>query len=230
MNALIGYTGLVGSALSAGIDFDVTYNSSNIDQIQHCEFDTVYCAAPSGNRLLANQQPDWDTNSVCSLVNNLRTISADKFVLISTVDTVHAPESVYGNNRRMLEHFVLTQFEQCYVIRLCTLIHLDISKNLLFDIKHARYLDRINSDVVRQYYPLSRLCADIDTVLLHDVREINLVSEPVSDQEIVDRFCPDIVTISMPAKPYDLQCRAPFDKYVLSKQQVFEQVAEYLND
>lgn len=230
MNALIGHTGLVGSVLIAGIDFDITYNSFNIEQIQNCEFDTVYCAAPSGNRMLANQRPDWDTDSIGRLIGNLRTISADRFVLISTVDTVHAPESVYGSNRLMLEQFVQTQFEHFHVVRLCTLIHPAITKNLLFDIKHARYLDRINGSVIRQYYPLSRLCADIDTVLLHNIRETNLVSEPVSDQEIVDRFCPDVTTINSLTKPYALQCCAPFNKYVLTKQQIFEQVAEYLND
>lgn len=230
MNALIGYTGLIGTVLSENIEFDQTYNSANINQIQHSEFDTIYCAAPSGNRLQAKHKPEWDTNSIRHLADNLRTVTANRFVLIGSVDAVYAPDSVYGSNRLALEHFAQTQFECCHVIRLCTLIHSRISKNLLFDIRHRQYLDCINSAMIRQYYPLSRLCRDINTVIQHDIKEINLVSEPVSDQEIMQRFCPNAVLTSTPVPPYNLHSRAPFGQYVLSKLEVFEHVAEYMND
>jgi hypothetical protein len=230
MNALIGHTGLIGSVLSTGIDVDQSYNSANIDQIQHCEFNTVYCAAPSGNRLQANCKPDQDNQNIQRLVNNLRTVSANRFVLISSVDAVYAPNSVYGSNRLSLEHFAQTQFEHCYVIRLCTLIHPRISKNLLFDIRHQQYLDRVNGAVVRQYYPLSRLCTDIATVIQHNIREINLVSEPVPDSEMMQQFCADVVLNNEPVLPYDLHSQEPFGQYVLSKAEVFKYVTEYMND
>jgi len=230
MNALIGHTGLIGSVLAAGVDVDLCYNSSNIEQIEHGKFDTVYCAAPSGNRRLADQDPTWDTENIHRLACSLRTITANRFVLISSVDAVYAPESVYGSNRLALEHFAQTQFELCHVIRLCTLIHTRISKNLLFDIRHQQYLDRVNSAMVRQYYPLSRLCRDIDTVIRHDIKEINLVSEPVTDSEIMQQFCPDTVLTTTPVPPYDLRSQAPFGQYVLSKSDVFEHVTEYIND
>lgn len=230
MNALIGHTGLIGTVLGASIEFDQTYNSATIEQIQNAEFDTVYCAAPSGNRMLANQQPNWDTNNVKYLTDCLRTVTANRFVLISTVDAVHAPESVYGGNRLALEHFAQTQFEYCHVIRLCTLIHPRITKNLLFDIRHQQYLDRVNGAMVRQYYPLSRLCKDINTVIAHNIREINLVSEPVSDQEMMQRFSPTTVLINKSTVPYNLHSQEPFGQYVLTKSQVFEHVQEYMND
>jgi hypothetical protein len=230
MKALIGHTGLIGSVLAAGIEVDLCYNSSNIEQIEHGEFDTVYCAAPSGNRLRANQDADWDTKNIQRLAHSLRTVTADRFVLIGSVDAVYAPESVYGGNRLALEHFAQTQFELCHVIRLCTLIHPRITKNLLYDIRHRQYLDRVNGAMVRQYYPLNRLCADIDCVIQHDVRTVNLVSEPVPDQEIMQKFCPDVATINTPVKPYDLHSVEPFGQYVLSRSQVFEYITEYLND
>lgn len=230
MNALIGHTGLIGTVLGASVDIESTYNSVNIDQIQNLHFDTVYCAAPSGNRFLVNQQPTQDVNNIQHLVSNLRTITADRFVLISTVDAVHAPESVYGGNRLALEQFVQTQFEQCHIIRLCTLIHSTISKNLLFDIKHRQHLDCVNAAVTRQYYPLTRLCADISTVIEHGISTINLVSEPVSDREIIQQFCPDVAMANTPIRPYDLHSVKPFGQYVITHQQVLEYIAEYLND
>ena len=230
MNALIGHTGLIGSVLAADIGTDLSYNSSNIEQIDHGEFDTVYCAAPSGNRLLANQDPTWDTENIQQLVRSLRTVRANRFVLIGSVDAVYAPESVYGGNRLALEHFAQTQFELCHVVRLCTLIHPKITKNLLYDIKHRRYLDCVNGAMVRQYYPLSRLCADIGGVIQHDIRTVNLVSEPVSDQEIMQKFCPEIVTVNTPILPYHLHSVEPFGEYVLTKSGVFDHVTEYMND
>jgi hypothetical protein len=230
MNALIGHTGLIGSVLAHSIEFDCVYNSATIDQIQHQEFDTVYCAAPSGNRMLANLKPEWDTDSVRYLADCLRTVSADRFVLIGSVDAVHAPDSVYGGNRLALEHFAQTQFDRCYVVRLCTLIHPRISKNLLFDIRNQQYLDRVNGAQVRQYYTLSRLMSDIDTVLAHDIRVVNLVSEPISDQEVMAQFCPGRTLIEQPVPPYNLHSTEPFGKYVESKQQIFKHIAEYMND
>lgn len=230
MNALIGHSGLIGSVLAAGCEIDLCYNSSNIEQIEHQEFDTVYCAAPSGNRMLANQRPDWDYQNLRQLTDCLRTVQARRFVLIGSVDAVYAPESVYGGNRLALEHFAQTQFELCHVIRLCTLIHPKITKNLLFDIRHQQYLDRINCEMVRQYYPLNRLCQDIETVIAHDIKVVNLVSEPVADSDVIQRFCPDVKMITEPAKPYDLHSTEPFGQYVLTQAQAFEHIAEYLND
>lgn len=230
MNALIGHSGLIGSVLAEGIEVDLTYNSLNIEQIAYREFDTVYCAAPSGNRLLASQEPVQDTENVQRLACNLRTVTTKRFVLIGSVDAVYAPDSVYGGNRLALERFAQTQFEHCYVVRLCTLIHPRINKNLLHDIRHRQYLDQINGNMVRQYYPLSRLCADIDTVIKHNISTVNLVSEPVSDQDIIERFCDNVVTTCTPVRPYDLHSTEPFGKYVISRQQVFEYVTKYLND
>lgn len=230
MNALIGHTGLIGSVLTADQDFDYVYNSRSIDQIQHKEFDTVYCAAPSGNRMMANLQPDQDTNYVHHLADCLRTVTAERFVLIGTVDAVHDPNSIYGSNRLALEHFAQTQFDRCHVIRLCTLIHPRIEKNLLYDIKHQQYLDRVNGAQVRQYYTLSRLMSDIDTVLAHDIRVVNLVSEPISDQEVMTQFCPGRTLIEQPVPPYNLHSTVPFGKYVETKTEIFAHIAEYMDD
>ena len=230
MNALVGHTGLIGTVIGEDLDFDRCYNSANIDQIQDHEFDVVYCAAPSGNRWLANKTPELDNSAVANLIQNLKTVKAKKFVLISSVDAMYAPESVYGGNRLALELFAQTQFDTCHVVRLCTLIHPRITKNLLFDIRHQQHLDCVNGAMIRQYYPLSRLAQDIRLVMAHNIANINLVSEPVSDQEVMQMFCPGRTLITNSVRPYNLHSTYPFGQYVLSKQQVFEHISEYMHD
>jgi len=229
MLALIGSTGLIGGVLKSSLTFDLEYNSSNINDIQGRHFDTVYCAAPSGNRLLASQYPEQDTCNVYSLIENLKTITADRFILISSGDVVVLPESVYGNNRGQLEKFVKTQFDNHHVIRLCTLIHPDIKKNILYDLKHSLYLDQINSKEVRQYYPLHKLIGDINTVIDNNIQDINLVSEPIENQTIIDHFFPGVQVNSTPSKPYNLSCgKLPFGRYNFTKSQTFDYIEQYL--
>jgi len=229
MLALIGQSGLIGGVLKSRLAFDAEYNSSNIINIQGQHFDTVYCAAPSGNRLLATRCPEQDTHSVQALIENLKTITANRFVLISSVDVIHAPESVYGNSRSQLENFVKNKFSNHHVIRLCTLIHPDIKKNILYDLKHSMYLDKINGNEARQYYPLNRLIEDINVVIDNDIQEINLVSEPIENRMIVDRFFPGQQINHMPCEPYNLSCgKSPFGHYILTKDQTFDYIEQYL--
>ena len=108
--ALIGHTGYIGSKLLDFINFDRCYNSATIKSLMYSEVDTLYCAAPSGNRLKATQDPMQDTVSVETLISVLNQTKVSKFVLISTVDTLYAPQSVYGKNRLMLEQFVKSRY------------------------------------------------------------------------------------------------------------------------
>jgi hypothetical protein len=227
--AIIGQSGLIGGVLKTNIVFDAEFNSSNIVDIQGQHFNTVYCAAPSGNRLLANKFPDQDLANVCFLIDNLKTITADRFILISSVDVIHAPESAYGKNRGQLEQFVKNYFTKYHVIRLCTLIHPNIKKNVLYDLKHSLYLDKINGKEVRQYYPLEKLINDIDIIIDNDIQDINLVSEPIEDQMIVDQFFPSVRIQCNPCKSYNLSCgKLPFDHYILTKNQTFEYIKQYI--
>ena len=47
---------------------------------------------------------------------------------------------------------------------------------------------------------------------------------------IVYRFCSGVQMITVPIKPYDLHSIDLFGKYLMTQAQVFEQIAEYLND
>ena len=235
MNALIGSTGLIGKKLLLA-NVDKQFNSSNINEIANCTFDIVYCAAPSGNRLYANQHPHIDSASVDQLISYLSTVTATTFILISTVDTLYAPNSVYGSNRKKLENFVKHRFPTAHIIRLCTLIDKEITKNVLYDLTNDAYISSINVDHIVQWYPLDRLSNDINTIIKNNIAEINLVSEPIRNKDIIDAFFAhynDQLAPGQQTTPYNITCNHSElfgnpGNYTLTKESVFNAIKNYL--
>ena len=82
-NALIGYTGFVGSNLAEQAPFEHLYNSKNIEEMNGEHFDTVVCAGVSAVKWLANKEPENDRANIAKLEATLASIKAKKFILIS---------------------------------------------------------------------------------------------------------------------------------------------------
>jgi hypothetical protein len=224
MIGLIGSTGLIGTALQRTIEFNALYSSTTVDCVCDTEFDTLWIAAPSGSRLVAVNNPDADTASVDKIIECLSKTQTHRIVLISTVDTVHSPETVYGKNRLRLEQAV-KKFPDYYIVRLCTVIDNNIKKNLLFDLKTQQYLDLIKSDTVRQWYPLDNLHQDVQTAIDNRQSETNLVSPPIADHEIVNQFFPELnIASGANGTPYNITNNG---NYTVTKQQVFSAMEKY---
>ena len=85
-NALIGYSGFVGSTLLKQASFEALYRSTNIGEIDGRSFKTVVCAGASAQKWIANREPYEDRCKTEGLIKHLKTILCDKFILISTVD------------------------------------------------------------------------------------------------------------------------------------------------
>ncbi|EJU23470.1 NAD dependent epimerase/dehydratase domain protein [Peptoanaerobacter stomatis] len=149
-NALIGYTGFVGSnILLSKNEFKWLYNSKNIDDIVDKEFDIVICSGVSGTKFMANKYPEADMNNIMGLIDKLDKIkSVKKFVLISSVDVYPQINDVdensiiddsikgyhfYGKNRLYLERFVEKRFDNYLIVRLPALYGENIKKNFIFD-------------------------------------------------------------------------------------------------
>jgi len=223
MKALIGSTGFIGSVISKQTDIDHFYHRTNIADISNTHYEKVYCAAPAGSRLEVLSNPQKDSANIDNLITNLDKLSVEKIVLISTVDAVSRLDTVYGQNRKHLEEFVSSRFNNFLIVRLPSLIHKEIQKNILYDIKHKMYLSKINLLQNNQWYPLNNLVSDLEK---HTNGVINLVSEPILNSEIVDRFMPGI-GIQMSASLYDLQYSGT--SYLYSKEEIFLLIEEYLN-
>ena len=95
-SAVVGASGFIGQFVLSQYNDLMTFDSKNISKASNCWFDTVYCCAPTGNRLFANQNCNADRDNVDQLIASLDTIRANRIVLISTVDTQHNPESPLG--------------------------------------------------------------------------------------------------------------------------------------
>lgn len=234
VTALVGSTGLIGRSLKQHIHVDNTFNSSNLKQAINQTFDVVYCCAPSGNRILANQRPDADLENIKNIISVLSTVKTQRFVLISTVDTQHDPTSPYGSNRLFLENFVKT-LDNYSIVRLCSLVDNTINKNMLFDLKYRKFLESINLNQIVQWYKLSDLPKHLKIITQNNIKEINLVSEPVQNQEIVDKFFPELkLNNRVDSRPYNLHSISGLfgtnSNYVYTKSQVFNFIKEYLND
>src|SRR5262245_64497597 len=115
-DALIGYTGFVGSSLLRQRPFEGRFRSTNVAELAGADFDLVVCAGAPAQKWLANKEPEADRARLEPLVRALDTLTCRRFVLISTVDVFARPFEVdegtpveeaglhpYGLHRRMLE-------------------------------------------------------------------------------------------------------------------------------
>lgn len=205
MKALVGYTGFVGSHLLKWQKFDSLYNSTNFHEAKGSEFDLVVFSGCKAEKWKANQDPAEDLAHVKDLVATLETIRASKFVLISTIDVypsttddqferwIESDEEnhAYGKHRAQLENFAQSHFQESAIVRLPALFGAGLKKNAIFDFLTNNNTEKIDSRGLFEFYSLEWLAHDIERVLQHNIRLLNITSEPITIQELV-QHCFDI--------------------------------------
>lgn len=192
-NALIGFSGFVGSTLLKQASFESLYRSTNICGIDGQSFDTVVCAGAPAQKWIANQEPEADRQTIESLITHLKTIHCKTFILISTVDVFNDSIGVdeetlidesglhpYGLHRRMLERFVASHFSNYLIVRLPGLVGPGLRKNIIFDFLNDNNLQSIESRSIFQFYPMVNLWYDIEIALKAGLKLIHLTAEPIS--------------------------------------------------
>lgn len=194
--ALIGYTGFVGGNIAAAHEFDETYNSSNIGDIEGKEFDLVVSAANRAEMWRINQEPEKDLAEINEFIEHIKTIKAKKFVLISTVGIYKNPNGVdedtpidtdgllpYGANRYHLEQFCRDTFDTT-IVRLPGLFGQGLKKNVIYDLLYDNMVDKIHHAGSYQYYNLANLWKDINIALDNNLALVNMAVEPVTTKEL----------------------------------------------
>jgi hypothetical protein len=202
-SGLIGHTGFVGSNMLAQRPFDLTYNSTSIQTINGQSFSEVVCAGVTAVKWWANQNAGEDLARIEGLIAHLDTIACERFTLISTVDvyadctgtTEDTPLQLdglhaYGRNRAFLERYVAGRFPGALIVRLPALFGPGLKKNAIYDLQHDNRLNFIHPDSSFQWYPLTRLDADLTRAAALDLHLLNLSAEPVSMAQIVAQFFP----------------------------------------
>jgi len=221
-NALIGFSGFVGSTLLKQAHFSALYRSTNIHEIENREFDVVVCAGASAQKWIANREPVDDRKKINSLINHLRTVKCKTFILISTVDVFKNPIGVdestpveesdlhpYGLHRRLLEKFVEQHFPHYLIVRLPGLVGPGLRKNVIFDFLNHNNLHAIESRGVFQFYPMVNLWYDIRTALEAGLSLVHLTAEPISVEDVSLKGFgkPFIQSLSNTPARYDMQTR-----------------------
>ena len=199
--ALIGSTGFIGTQLRRQTAFDDAYHSADIHQIAGRCYALVVCAAPSAWKWRANQDPDQDHAHVEALIEPLRRVQADRFLLLSTVDVYGQPVGVdettpvdptlatpYGRHRFAIEEMVRGCFQDHQIVRLAHPFGEGLKKNFLYDLLHHHRLDLTHCENTFQFYPVWRLWSDLERVLESGLPLVNLPTEPASAREVA-RAC-----------------------------------------
>ena len=148
MNALVGYTGFVGSNIyaSAGNEIDAVYNSKNVGDAYGLKPDLLIYAGLRAEKFLANNEPEKDMQLIVQAEKNIKKINPKKLVLISTIDIFKVPKNVdensdidtnnlhaYGFNRYQLELWARENYPDALIIRLPGLFGKNIKKNFIYD-------------------------------------------------------------------------------------------------
>lgn len=146
MNALVGYTGFVGSNIYEAGEFDAVYNSKNIEDAYGTNPDLLIYSGLRAEKYLANNYPKKDAELIIEAEKNIQKINPKKLVLISTIDVFKVPKDVdensiidmeelhpYGLNRYMLEQWVREKYPDALIIRLPGLYGKNIKKNFIYD-------------------------------------------------------------------------------------------------
>jgi dTDP-4-dehydrorhamnose reductase len=247
-SALVGSTGFVGGNLAAATDYDVRVHRADVDALRGRRFERIVCAGLPAAKWIANRDPDADRANVERLEGVLATVTADRFVLVSTVDVyprtdggdeetdcASAPNHAYGANRLRFEAFVRARFPSATIVRLPALFGPGLRKNVVYDLLHDNALDAINPASRFQWYPVARLAADIATAEAHGIALVNLVTAPIATSAILARSFPDkrVGAAAGASVAYDLRTRhaAAFgggDGYVMTADAVLAELDAFV--
>ena len=247
-NALVGFTGFVGSHLKKLTNFQYLFNSKNFQIQNRLDLDLVIFSGARAEKWRANKYPDEDARHIDKLLESLSWITAKQFVLISTVDVFSRPNAVdensdpppaglhpYGTNRLRLEQFVTERYPKHCIVRLPALFGSGLKKNAFFDLMNNHEIEKIDSRGLFQFYDLENLAHDLKKALKENLKLVHLNSQPVKVAEIAKEvFGIDFenAVVSQPAR-YDVWTRHAHlwgrtSKYQYHKDDIFYAMKEFV--
>ena len=167
-NALVGYTGFVGSNLLQFYEFNYLFNSKNFKEAANREFDIIFFCGVPAVKWYANKNPEEDFKTLENIKSILDTIKVNKIVLISTIDVyedvtsgndedykiIYNKNHTYGKNRYLFENYIMDRFDDYNIIRLPALFGKGLKKNIIFDLINNNNVNDIPINSEFQWYYL----------------------------------------------------------------------------
>lgn len=248
MRGLIGYTGTIGKNLLNYIRFDKLYNTKNINEIAHQDFDELYLSCLPATKWYVNTHEHEDNNNTKILCEILKTVKAKYVVLISTIDVYPIKNSrqtencimdfnnesivrdVYGKNRLLFEKFIMNTYEKYSIFRLPGIFGNYLKKNVIYDLVNDNNISNINQNSIFQWYYLNNLAKDINKY--KDYSIINLFSEPICTNDIINALFPskNINNNSTSTVIYDICSELTDTGYIYTKEETMGYISEYLDE
>jgi len=203
-SCLIGHTGFIGGNLARQTAFTDFYNSKNIGEIEGREFGLMVVSGVTATKWWANQNAEEDRRRIDSLLGNLSKVKAERVFVISTVDVYPVTRGVdesfdchaaanhaYGVNRLYFEDEMKRLFPEARVVRIGGVFGHGLKKNLIYDLLHDNGVEKINLGSSFQFYDVGGLWNDLVRMEDNDLSLVNLLTEPVTMGEIVERVFRD---------------------------------------
>jgi len=217
--ALIGSTGFVGGRLDAPGRFTDRYHRPNVDTMYE-HYHLIVCAAAPGRKWLANLDPNADATSIAHLCKALVNVTADRFVLISTIDAER--KHPYAVHRKALEQFVLKRFPGAAIMRLPALFGKGLKKNALFELLSGRGIG-VPRRAQYHWYNMGNLWYDSQRA----APGINTYySAPVTMGRIMDEFFPEVPLRDEEVLPEYTYNEPP--PYTHSEEEIMEELRRFI--
>jgi len=252
MRILVGHTGLIGTTLTETVEFDLTFNSKNINKFNQLVTEDgheLYLSCLPATKWMVNKNLPSDLDNIHNIINILRKQTYSKIILFSTIDIYNdSPLGVnesykpnfgnlsYGNNRYLFELMVkeYLESEDLKVFRLPALFNKHIKKNILFDLINNNNVDQINSNSMFQWYNLDNLHNDItkySTEFPHETT-FNLFTEPIETTDIISLFenAKDLVKHNNIKISYDYTTKYHNSGYIKTKDEVLIEIKKFIDE
>ena len=180
--------GLIGNCIAKTFHNVTLYGRK--DAPSECIHDILIIAAPGGNRISIEADPDKDMLDCHKLVDTISKCTYNHLIYISSRDVLY--QTVYGTNRKLLEEMILN-LDNSVALRIGKALAPGLTRNILSDINNKTWLDKINLTNSDQWYPIKRLLLDADSLFTGKDKVDVFLSRPIYNQEIVTRYKPKLI-------------------------------------
>jgi hypothetical protein len=251
MRVLVGNTGVVGSTLSSFKQYDLLFNSKNIDQFPKLVPDgtELTLACLPATKWIVQKDPKKDLENIWEIVKILKQKSYTTVNIISTIDVYENNSGIcteedipkidklgYGANRYLFELYIenLIQSNNTYVFRLPALFNSFIKKNIIYDLLHSNNLGQIKIQSEYQWYYLDNLVKDMTYFLetYPNSKIFNLFPEPIKTSYIIEMFPENYNLVNLKDKGiyYGHQTIHSPTHYIEDQKTTLVQIKDFINE